>query len=86
MELDLTLIWAILIATAVFLFVAMDGFDLGLGILFRRLRGKAEAGRDGKLGRPRLGRQRDLGSSSAAAGCSRCFRWPTPRSLPCTCL
>jgi len=42
MELDLTLIWALLIATAVFLYVAMDGFDLGLGILFPAVRGKAE--------------------------------------------
>ncbi|MCJ2014746.1 cytochrome d ubiquinol oxidase subunit II [Methylobacterium sp. J-076] len=42
MELDLPLIWAILIATAVFLYVAMDGFDLGLGILFPAVRGKAE--------------------------------------------
>jgi len=42
MDLDLTLIWAILIATAVFLYVAMDGFDLGLGILFPAVRGKAE--------------------------------------------
>ena len=28
------LIWAFLIATAVFLYVCMDGFDLGVGILF----------------------------------------------------
>ena len=27
-------IWAFLIATAVFLYVCMDGFDLGVGILF----------------------------------------------------
>jgi cytochrome bd ubiquinol oxidase subunit II len=31
---ELSLIWAILIATAVFLYVALDGFDLGVGILF----------------------------------------------------
>jgi cytochrome d ubiquinol oxidase subunit II len=31
---ELTLIWALLIATAVFLYVCMDGFDLGIGILF----------------------------------------------------
>jgi cytochrome d ubiquinol oxidase subunit II len=31
---DLPLIWAMLIATAVFLYVALDGFDLGVGILF----------------------------------------------------
>jgi cytochrome d ubiquinol oxidase subunit II len=32
--LDLTVIWAFIIAFAVFAYVAMDGFDLGLGILF----------------------------------------------------
>ncbi len=31
---DLPLIWGILIATAVFLYVWLDGFDLGVGILF----------------------------------------------------
>src|SRR4051794_33549477 len=39
---DLTLIWAVLIATAVFLYVCMDGFDLGIGILFPALHGKEE--------------------------------------------
>ncbi len=39
---DLTLIWALLIATAVFLYVCMDGFDLGIGILFPAVRGKAD--------------------------------------------
>jgi cytochrome d ubiquinol oxidase subunit II len=32
--LDLPLIWYVLIATAVFLYVLLDGFDLGVGILF----------------------------------------------------
>lgn len=36
------MIWAILIAAAVFLYVVLDGFDLGLGILFPAVRGKAE--------------------------------------------
>ena len=31
---ELSMIWAILIAVAVFLYVALDGFDLGVGILF----------------------------------------------------
>lgn len=31
---DLPLIWSILIATAIFLYVLLDGFDLGVGILF----------------------------------------------------
>ena len=34
MTLDLPLIWAGLIAVAVLLYVVLDGFDLGLGILF----------------------------------------------------
>ena len=31
---ELSMIWAILIAVAVFLYAALDGFDLGVGILF----------------------------------------------------
>ncbi len=31
---DLPLIWYVLIATAIFLYVLLDGFDLGIGILF----------------------------------------------------
>ncbi len=31
---ELSLIWAVLIAVAVFLYVTLDGFDLGVGILF----------------------------------------------------
>ena len=31
---DLTMIWALLIAFAVFVYVVLDGFDLGLGMLF----------------------------------------------------
>ncbi|WP_296599025.1 cytochrome d ubiquinol oxidase subunit II [Phenylobacterium sp.] len=34
MSLDLPLIWAAIIATAVLLYVLLDGFDLGIGILF----------------------------------------------------
>lgn len=40
MAIDLTLVWALLIATAVFLYVVMDGFDLGIGILFAAERDK----------------------------------------------
>ncbi len=34
MTLDLPLIWAFIIAFAVFAYVVMDGFDLGIGLLF----------------------------------------------------
>ena len=37
-------IWALLIGTAVALYIVLDGFDLGLGILFPAFR--AEADRD----------------------------------------
>ena len=35
-------IWAFLIATSVFLYVCMDGFDLGIGILFPWIRGEED--------------------------------------------
>jgi cytochrome d ubiquinol oxidase subunit II len=34
MMIDLPLIWAVIIAVAVFMYVLLDGFDLGVGILF----------------------------------------------------
>lgn len=35
MNIDLTVIWALIIFVAVFVYVVLDGFDLGIGILFR---------------------------------------------------
>jgi len=34
MDLDLTVVWAMIIVFAVFVYVVLDGFDLGIGILF----------------------------------------------------
>ena len=42
MELDLALIWALLIATAVLLYVVLDGFDLGIGLVFPYLSDEGE--------------------------------------------
>ena len=42
MELDLALIWAGLIAFAVLAYVLLDGFDLGIGILFPFLKDREE--------------------------------------------
>ena len=39
---DLATVWAFIIAFAVFIYVVMDGFDLGLGILFPLFPGKAD--------------------------------------------
>ncbi|MGO9758103.1 MAG: cytochrome d ubiquinol oxidase subunit II [Roseiarcus sp.] len=44
MAIDLPLIWAGLIAFAVFAYVVLDGFDLGVGILFFFVRGEANRG------------------------------------------
>lgn len=40
---ELSMIRAVLIAVAVFLYVALDGFDLGVGILFPLRKGYARA-------------------------------------------
>jgi cytochrome d ubiquinol oxidase subunit II len=42
MTIDLAIIWAFIIAFAVFVYVVMDGFDLGLGILFPLFPAKAD--------------------------------------------
>ena len=42
MSLDLPLIWALVIAVAVFAYIVMDGFDLGVGVLFVSVRGPIE--------------------------------------------
>jgi cytochrome bd ubiquinol oxidase subunit II len=42
MTIDLPLVWAIIIGVGVYMYVLMDGFDLGVGILFPLGRGEAE--------------------------------------------
>ncbi len=37
-SIDLTVVWALIIGFAVFAYVVMDGFDLGIGILFPTLK------------------------------------------------
>ena len=39
---DLTVIWAFVIAFAVFAYIVMDGFDLGIGILFPLLKNEGD--------------------------------------------
>ena len=42
MDLDLPVIWALIIAVAVVMYVILDGFDLGIGILFPFTREEAD--------------------------------------------
>ena len=48
MILDLAMIWALILAIGVFVYVALDGFDLGVGILFPLMRDEQE--RDTAIG------------------------------------
>ncbi len=34
MHLDLVPVWTVILAVAVFMYVLLDGFDLGIGLLF----------------------------------------------------
>ncbi len=52
----LPLVWAAIIGTAVALYVILDGFDLGLGILFPFEPSESAARPDDELGRALLGR------------------------------
>jgi cytochrome d ubiquinol oxidase subunit II len=51
MNIDLTVIWALIIFVTVFVYVVLDGFDLGIGILF---------------GSFKVGRHRDIAMNSIA--------------------
>ena len=52
---DLTVIWAFIIAFAVFAYVVMDGFDLGIGILFPTFEvGPERVGKGGVVRAPEL--------------------------------
>ncbi|NWG47407.1 MAG: cytochrome d ubiquinol oxidase subunit II [Alphaproteobacteria bacterium] len=42
MSIDLTIVWAFIIAFAVLVYVVLDGFDLGIGMLFALEPGKSE--------------------------------------------
>jgi hypothetical protein len=59
MEWYLPVIWAALIGTAVAMYVILDGFDLGVGVLLLRPQ-RARARPDDELDRAVLGRQRNL--------------------------
>jgi hypothetical protein len=71
---DIPTVWAFIIAFAVFVYVGIDGFDLGLGMLFPLFPKKADRDRDNEIQSPPYGMATRPGSCLAAAGCSRLFR------------
>ena len=42
MQIDLAVVWAVIIGLSVFIYVMLDGFDLGIGLLFPFFEGKAD--------------------------------------------
>ena len=76
MDLDLPLVWAGIIALAVLLYVMLDGFDLGIGILFPF----ARSPRDRDTMMNSIAPYWDGNETWAAAGSSPPSRWPTPSS------
>ena len=69
---DLTVVWALILALSIYIYVVLDGFDLGLGILYPLFREKKD---------------RDLMMNSVAPVWDgnetwQPFRWPTRSSCP----
>ena len=60
MGVDLPLLWAIIIAFGLMMYVVMDGFDLGIGLLFPFVRDRADRDMMVNTVAPGVGRQRDL--------------------------
>ena len=54
---NLALFWAVVIAGAIMIYVILDGFDLGVGILFGMTRRRNPAARHGPDDRAVLGRK-----------------------------
>ncbi len=57
---DITVIWAAIIAFGLLMYVVLDGFDLGIGILFPFFPDERRPRPDDEHRRAGLGRQRDL--------------------------
>jgi cytochrome d ubiquinol oxidase subunit II len=56
MGIELSVIWFVIIVFATLMYIVMDGFDLGIGMLFGTVRG-GRARRNGQQRRPGMGWQ-----------------------------
>ena len=84
-EPQLTLIWTGIVGFAVFMYVLMDGFDLGLGILFPFAPSDRRPRHHDELGGADLGLQRNLagaGRRRAVRGLSAGLRDRAAGALP----
>ena len=75
MGIDLSLIWAVIIIFGIMMYVVMDGFDLGVGILFPFVQDTSD--RDVMMNTVApIWDGNETGWCWAGQGCSRPFRWP----------
>ena len=68
MQIDLPVIWAAIIGLGVFIYVMLDGFDLGIGLLFPFFEDERRPGSDDRIPSRRSGTATRLFSCSAAPG------------------
>lgn len=75
MGIDLSVIWFVIIVFATLMYIVMDGFDLGIGILFSTTRDAAD--RDVMVNSVApVWDGNETGWYSAARACLALFRWP----------
>ena len=79
MQLDLPLVFAVLMGLAILAYVILDGFDLGVGILLP-FATRDGAGHDGGLDRSVLGCERDLAGAGRGHPAGRLSAWRTASS------
>ena len=79
MGIDIPVIWFVIIVFATLMYIVMDGFDLGIGIVFSFVPNANE--RDVMMNSvARCGTAMRHGLCWAARGYSAPFRWRTPSS------
>ena len=79
---DFVPIWTLILGLAVFFYVLLDGFDLGVGILYNFARTTRRPQSDDEFHRSDLGRQRDLAGAGRHRPAGGLSRWPSPSSCP----
>lgn len=86
MGIDLPLIWAVIIIFGIMMYVVMDGFDLGIGILFPFIPGKTDRDVMMNTVAPVWDGNETWLVLGGARRCSARSRWPTRWcSRRCTC-
>lgn len=76
MSIDISVIWFVIIVFATLMYIVMDGFDLGIGMLFSVVHDGEERDVMVNSVAPVWRIVTKHGWCSAGQGCSAPFRWP----------